>query len=370
MTRPWLGLGMMSGTSLDGIDLAYCSFQESDSGRWSFEIIETATLPYSESWRERLDTLQNQSAEEFARTHSEYGHLLGETAARFLRDRRLTADFVASHGQTIFHQPEQRFTSQIGDGETMAAHLPCPLITNFRVKDVALGGQGAPLVPFGERLLFPECSLFLNLGGFANLTAGPIAFDVSPCNYALNWAARRHDPALDCDRDGTLARAGNRNEELFKKLEALPYYHQSPPKSLGREWFEENFLPPLHACTDSSPNLLRTLSDHIASQVGKALDAARAREGAILVSGGGFRNAFLAEQLQTVFRERGIALHSKVDANLIDYKEALIFALLGLHTLLGRPNILPSVTGASHASASGSIHLPGRPDGRPLPRLL
>jgi anhydro-N-acetylmuramic acid kinase len=353
------GIGLMSGTSLDGVDIAYCQFTADKSGTWSYQILKAVTRSYPSEWQERLATLQEASAEVFARTHVEYGHYLGSLLQDFIESHNLTPEFVASHGHTIFHQPEQRFTAQIGDGETMATYLTCPLVTNLRNKDVALDGQGAPLVPFGEKHLFATSRLFLNLGGFSNLTFDGAALDISPCNFALNWVVKQHDASLDYDPDGQLAREGQLLPDLLEKLDSLEYYHRPPPKSLGREWFEEHFLPLLTRPTQKSPHdVLHTLCVHIARQVLRAVEAMDVHDTAITVTGGGSRNRFLADLLEKNLAVRQVTFSTLTNTYLIDYKEALIFAFLGLQVLAGRPNTLPTATGARQPCPSGSIHLP------------
>lgn len=349
----------MSGTSLDGVDIAYCQFATDDGDTWTYQILKAVTRSYSKEWRQRLEILQKASAADYARTNVEYGHLLGSLLKDFIESHNLVPEFVVSHGHTIFHQPTNGFTAQVGDGETMAVSLPCPLITNLRNKDVALGGQGAPLVPFGEKHLFPNTRLFLNLGGFSNLTFDSSALDVSPCNFALNWVARRVDPMLEYDPDGRNAREGNLVPQLLEELDSLDYYRQSGPKSLGREWFEQHFLPVLAAPAQKAPkDALHTLCVHIARQVVRAIEGSGVRDTEIIVTGGGLRNVFLAELLEKELSALGIAFSTKTSSYLIDYKEALIFAFLGLQVLRGCHNTLSSATGAREPSPSGSIHLP------------
>lgn len=355
--RETAGIGVMSGTSLDGIDLVHCRFRESADSAWSHDITRAETRDYTEEWRERLANAHTLDAERYARLDAEYGHLLGEAIREFAQTCPGAPAFAACHGHTIFHRPEWGFTAQIGDGETISSHIGFPLVCSFRNKDIALGGQGAPLVPFGEKHLFPACRLFLNLGGFSNLTADDIAFDVSPCNFALNWAARRADPDLACDRDGRLAREGKCNHALVEKLNALDYYHRPAPKSLGREWFETEFQPPLEEASIPPADLLRTLCRHIAVQIRRAVEQQNVRDTGILITGGGARNVFLIECIGAELALLGVSARP-ASQELIDYKEALIFAFLGLQTLLGRPNILTSVTGARSAAVAGSIHLP------------
>jgi anhydro-N-acetylmuramic acid kinase len=350
------GIGLMSGTSLDGIDLAYCEFTEDDD-RWRFELLVAETIGYDEQWYARLRCLDEQDARTYARTHVYYGHLLGRTLRDFIDRNELRPQFVASHGQTIFHQPEKNFTAQIGDGETMAMYLPCPLVTNFRNKDVAMGGQGAPLVPFGERFLFPEHKLFLNLGGIANLSFEGQAFDVAPCNMALNWLASNLMPPLPFDQDGTLARSGEMEYELYGALEALPFYQQTGPKSLGTEWFAASILPLISNEAIPVADRLKTFVVHIVSRLTVALRDLNARGLPLVVTGGGAHNAYLMEELKKSISGLGIQV-VQLPAVVVDFKEAIIFGFLGLQTLLGRPNVLASVTGAKTNVCGGSIHLP------------
>lgn len=363
------GIGLMSGTSMDGIDLAYCRFTDrptseaphrNQPNNWSYEILKATTLPFSPDWKQRLKALDTQSAMVFARTNVDFGHFLGCRVRAFMQSDELKPQFIASHGQTIYHQPENRFTTQIGDGETMASYLRVPLVTQFRTKDIALGGQGAPLVPFGERLLFPSGMLFLNLGGIANLTCGDLAFDVCACNMALNWMAERLSPELAYDPDGQHAASGEIIPVLLESLEAIPWYQSPPPKSLGKEWFESIIQPLLERENKPWKDKLATYSEHIANRIVHALSvhASASTQTQLLISGGGVHNMHLIRSIQNKLGEAGLPIHFKTDAMLTDYKEAMIFAFLGLQTLLGRPNTLTSVTGAHQPCIGGSIHLP------------
>lgn len=354
--KRYTGIGLMSGTSLDGIDLAYCEFSD-DQGKWHFELLASETIPYDEQWYARLRCLDEQDARTFARTHVYYGHLLGRTLRDFIIRNELKPQFVACHGQTIFHQPEKNFTAQIGDGETIVAYLQCPLVTNFRNKDVAMGGQGAPLVPFGEHHLFSSHQLFLNLGGIANLSHGGKAFDVVPCNMALNWLANFLDPPQALDREGAAARSGNLDYALYDALEHFPWYAQAGPKSLGTEWFEEHILPVLSHCTSPVEDRLKTYVFHVVSRITVALRDLQVRNLPMMVTGGGAHNVYLMEELQKSLAGLGVTLEALHHA-VIDFKEAVIFSFLGLQTLLGQPNILASVTGAHLDVCGGSIHLP------------
>jgi anhydro-N-acetylmuramic acid kinase len=352
----WQGIGVMSGTSLDGVDIALCSFAYDEEARWHGQIDLAETISMPPRWQAQLRALPQGSAAQYASLHAELGHFLGSEIAGFIRRHGVNPQFVASHGQTIFHQPEAGFTSQIGDGEMIAAHLEVPVVTNFRAKDVALGGQGAPLVPFGERYLFGQFTYCLNLGGFANLSHGGVAFDVCPCNLPINLIAAEAGLPDGIDRDGATARAGKPIEALQRALLALPYYQRSGPRSLGTEWLDAEFLPLVRRHSGSHSDLLHTLTEHVASLVATSV-ATIGAPGELLVTGGGAHNRFLMELLTNRLQPLGVSM-VQVPPVLIDFKEAYVFAFLGLMTLLGQTNTLNSVTGAVRDVCGGSIHLP------------
>jgi len=363
-----IGIGCMSGTSLDGLDMACVAFTPQGAG-YAWQVLAAETVPFDERWHSRLYNLPTQSAETYAKTNVYFGHWLGRTVKDFIAKHGLSPDFVASHGQTIFHQPDKNFTAQIGDGETMATYLPCRVVTNFRNKDVALGGQGAPLVPFGEMYLFPAHSLFLNLGGFANLTLSEgsahdatyhdnayTAFDVVPCNIVLNQLVREGFEGLSFDPDGQLAASGGVNGGLLYRLNGLPYFAQHPPKSLGWEWVQAHVLPLLTEDDSLSiPDILATYCEHVAIQVAVAASRGKQSHSNILLTGGGWHNAYLRARIAAHLAPAGISV-AGVTSEIVDYKEAIIFAFLGLRVLEGLPNVLPSVTGAREAAIGGSIH--------------
>lgn len=374
------GIGLMSGTSMDGIDLAFCRFIEQPASEpsprnnivpWSYEILKASTIPLPSDLKNGLRTLDKQSAMVFAQTDVEFGHFLGESICTFIQRNNIIPQFIANHGQTIFHQPENKFTTQIGDGETIASYLKVPLVTQFRNKDVALGGQGAPLVPFGEKQLFPKDQMFLNLGGIANLTCGDLAFDVCVCNMALNWLAQQLSPVQEFDPNGACAASGKVIPALLESLEKLSWYQLPPPKSLGKEWFDANIAPILVNTDTSVENQLSTYSEHISNQITKALSAYSATHPPthtqLLISGGGTHNSHLMGRIQQKITNAHLPIKVLSDPLLTDYKEAMIFAFLGLQTLLGKPNILSSITGSSQSSIGGSIHLPATIESFQLP---
>lgn len=346
-------IGLMSGTSLDGVDLAYCEFR--DTGHYT--LLAAETVPYPPLWRNRLATLHRASAVEYALADSELGHYLGALVVDFRRRHPGPVDCIASHGHTVFHQPQLHMTAQIGDGNAIHAITGLPVVYDFRRLDVALGGQGAPLVPIGDRLLFADYAACLNLGGFANISyqSGDrrLAFDISPCNMALNALAGKAGMAYDAD--GALARQGALIGPLYDELESLPYYHMQPPKSLGKEWYESEFQPLMQRYAQRPlEDRIHTVAFHIASRIGAVLRDVPPSEASprVLVTGGGAHNSYLIQcvQKQTLGMEIVVP-----DPLVVDYKEAIIFALLGYMRITGQDNTLASVTDARRDSCGGVL---------------
>lgn len=341
-------VGLMSGTSLDGLDL--CCVHFDFDGSWHYRIVKAESVDYPEDLRRALASAQDMTALEYARLHSDYGLYLGRQVRSFVERNKLKVDIVASHGQTIFHQPAVRFTAQIGSGAGIAAESGIDTVCDFRTTDVALGGQGAPLVPIGDAVLFGDYDYCLNLGGFSNISfaAGDrrLAYDISPVNYVLNHYAGLR--GLSFDRDGALARSGKVCGDLLEKLNALDFYTQSGPKSLGREWVEEVVYPLIDSDGLSVEDVLATFVEHVAVQIGRNV-----RGGRVLVTGGGARNVFLLERMRAVAPQ---ATYIVPDPLTIDFKEALIFALLGALYMAGRPNCLSSVTGAARDNIGGCLY--------------
>lgn len=346
-------VGIMSGTSLDGVDLALVEFEGVQT--ISFQILAAETVPYPDNWSRRLKTCNGLTAEEFLKLHNEYGIYLGELCKVFIKKNHSEADVIASHGHTIFHQPDNRFTFQLGSGACIAATTGVTTVSDFRSLDVALGGQGAPLVPIGDRLLFGEYEYCLNLGGFGNISFEKenerIAFDCCPVNMILNLLA--NERGFDFDKNGNLAASGKFNQELFDNLNRIKFYHQPYPKSLGAEWFKSEFLPLVEQSEITLEDKLNTLCHHIAFQVSKSLQLKHTTNSKMLVTGGGAKNIFL-QQLMRQYCPIQIVIPEE---RTIDYKEALIFALLGYLRIAEMPNTLSSVTGAKFNSTGGSVFL-------------
>ena len=350
-------IGLMSGTSLDGLDIAYCTFQKKEAG-WVYHIESTETIPYDTVLKSKLSKATTMSGLELLYFDQHYGTWLGEQVHNFITARSIGVDFIASHGHTIFHQPDKGLTCQIGSGQHLANACNHKVICDFRTNDVLLGGQGAPLVPIGDRLLFSQYDCCLNLGGISNMSFvindQRIAFDIAPVNMLLNYICKKIN--LEYDDQGQLASQGTLNQALLQQLNALPYYQQVYPKSLGFEWFEENIIPIIEQYEDSIENLLYTSVEHITFQIKESLVKTQKTLQKILITGGGAKNTFFIKTLEKHLKNKA-KVHIP-DQTIIDFKEALIFAFMGVLKDRNEINCLASVTGASKNSSSGSIFMP------------
>ncbi|MFM2213496.1 MAG: Anhydro-N-acetylmuramic acid kinase [Bacteroidota bacterium] len=345
-------IGVMSGTSLDGVDLAHIQFTISE-GKWHYKIKESETVSYEAPWLNKLRTAVDFSEAALAQLNSEYTQLLAQTITAFIQKHQLTElDAVCSHGHTILHQPHNRFTLQIGNLPEIATLVGETVVCDFRVQDVQLGGQGAPLVPIGDRLLFADYDYCLNLGGFSNVSfeqdGQRLAFDISPVNTVLNFYANQL--GLAYDDGGTLARSGNLNEALLAALNALEYYQKPFPKSLGFEYVKSVVLPLLETYPIALEDKLHTFTEHIAYQTRVALPNP---QGKMLVTGGGAYNRYLLERMQQYVPQLELIVPEE---KTLEFKEALIFGLLGVLKLRNEINVLCSVTGASRNHSSGMIY--------------
>jgi anhydro-N-acetylmuramic acid kinase len=345
-------IGIMSGTSLDGLDLAFCIFSKK-LDNWNYQILKAETVSYSSDWEKRLKELPKASAVEFVQTNTDYGTFIGQKVNSFINKHNLQVDFISSHGHTIFHQPILGFTSQIGAGASIAAETGLDVVCDFRSLDVALNGQGAPLVPIGDRLLFSEYDYRLNIGGFANISyeedGKTFAFDIAPANIALNYLM--HKIGFPFDKNGEFAEKGKLIPELLQKLNALPFYQIKSSKSLGREWFENEFLDLIDS-TYTINDVLSTLVKHLTYQISIVLNRTSKKNQKLLITGGGAYNSFLIEQLKEQTNIE-IVIPSN---DLIQFKEALIFAFLGVLRIENQVNTLKKVTGANSDSIGGAIY--------------
>jgi anhydro-N-acetylmuramic acid kinase len=344
-------IGLMSGTSLDGLDIAYCQFQN-EKGKWDYTILHAETIPYSEDWFKRLSGLPGSTATEFAAADHAFGHLLGRLCSEFIEKHKIKPDFIASHGHTIFHQPGRGFTSQIGNGAAIKAESGLPVICDFRSGDIANGGQGAPLVPAGDRLLFSDYDYCLNLGGFANVSfernGNRIAFDICPVNIVLNSLAGLEGQPYD--KDGRLAESGKVNLTLLEQLNSLPYYRHSGPKSLGKEWVDENINPLINHSGIIFVDILSTYVTHIAQQI--SLQTGKESSKKLFITGGGVHNKYLISMIRSLVKTQIII----PDLLTVDFKEAIIFAFLGVLRWRKEINCFKTVTGSKKDGSFGAVY--------------
>lgn len=346
-------IGVMSGTSLDGVDLVYATF--SLDTVWQFSIHDTATIPYNKYWLNILEHLVTFSEDELKPIDKNYTLYLANLITSFIKKFNIKdIDAICSHGHTALHQPEKGLTYQIGNLSTIAKLVNQVVVCDFRKQDVELGGQGAPLVPIGDELLFSEYDFCLNLGGFANISAeinnSRIAYDICSVNIVLNHYVKQL--GFDFDDQGKIASTGTLNNTLLNKLNALEFYKQDFPKSLGIEWIKEIVIPLIDTFNISIEDILRTYVEHIALQISKAINSENNAN--VLITGGGVFNLFLVQQIQSCTNNK-IVVPSK---EIIEYKEALIFGFLGVLKLRNQVNCLSSVTGAKKDHCTGKIFHP------------
>lgn len=355
-------IGLMSGSSLDGLDIAYCDFTN-ENRHWKFQILKTEVVEYSEEWVQEIKRLPAATAKTLWEVHTGLGAYFGEQVSRFIKKHALQnkVDFVASHGHTVFHFPQKKFTTQIGDGAAIAVYTGLPVICDFRSADVADGGQGTPIVPIGDKLLFPHFKFCLNIGGIANIscktTNSIVAFDVCCANQILNMLANRVNQAFD--RFGEIAAQGNLNQELLQKLNALDYYAQRYPKSLDNSFSRDVVLPVIEASALNTEDKMRTFTEHIAVQIANHIAAIAKTEKTefattekILATGGGAFNRFLIERIQA---QTKMQVEIPGDET-VKFKEALVIALMGVLRMRNESNLLKTVTGATKNLIGGAIY--------------
>ena len=342
----------MSGTSLDGIDLACVNFKFNKF--WKFEVEATKTVSYSKQWITKFKELFSASKDLIKIGDESYTLFLAKNVLSFIKEFKLTEiDAICSHGHTLFHDPKNRLTFQLGNRKSLATETGLNVVCNFRSQDIELGGQGAPLVPIGEKLLFRGYDAFLNLGGFSNVSKisdkSLIAYDICAVNTILNFLANKRRKSYDLN--GNMAKQGKLISPLFDDLESLEYYKKSPPKSLGIEWVNSKILPLLEKYRlQSVEDLLYTYTIHIGSLISKNFDCGQN----VLVTGGGAKNNFLIKKIKEN-QFANFILPSKI---IIDYKESIIFGFLGVLRLRNEINCLASVTGSSRDHCSGNIFMP------------
>ena len=346
-------IGVMSGTSLDGVDVVYVEFELGDV--WRFKMIHSETVSYHSDWEDILRNLVSYNAAELQQIDEDYTKYLSNIIKDFINKNSIkNIDAICSHGHTALHQPENGMTYQIGNQSVIATLLNEMVVCDFRVQDVELGGQGAPLVPIGDKLLFSEYDFCLNLGGFANISTElgnkRIAYDVCPVNIVLNHYTKLI--GFDYDDGGNMAATGIVNNDLLDKLNNLAFYKEDYPKSLGLEWVNKNIFPLIDSFQLETKDILKTFVEHIAIQIAKEIN--KKKHGSVLVTGGGVYNNYLINKLKQYSRHKIVIPSNKV----VEFKEALIFGLLGVLKLRNEVNCLKSVTGAMKNHSSGKIFLP------------
>ena len=352
----------MSGSSLDGLDIAYVHLHET-AGKWNYEIVKADCYAYSNEWVSKLSNATSLDARSYLLLHTEYGHEIGRLVNQFIADNGLhyQVQLIGSHGHTTFHMPAQKMTGQLGDGAAIAATTGINTVTDLRATDVALGGQGAPIVPIGEKILLGDYQFFLNLGGIANISLNHpedyTAFDICPANRVLNILAGQVGKSYDAG--GEMAASGTVDVELLRRLNALEYYGLPYPKSLANDFGTHEVYPLVQSAGLSNADALRTYVEHICTQITNAVQLLlpklpKAEEYKLLATGGGALNTFMMTRLQQVLRQLGVTV-IKPDDDLVQYKEALIMALIGVLRWREENNAIASVTGASRSSIGGAV---------------
>jgi len=353
MKKEFNVVGLMSGTSLDGIDVCATNFKF-ENNQWSFKILKADTYTYSVKDIDALKRVTQFKSEDLLKFDVYLGKLYGQLINTFIKTNQLNINFIGSHGHTVFHQPNNGFTLQIGRGQEIANQTQLPVYCDFRSKDVSLGGQGAPLVPIGDELLFNDYDACFNFGGISNVSYIKdnlrIAYDVCPFNMPLNYLAQQI--GLEYDKNGEIAKSGSLNLELLEKLSQLGYYKQPQPKSLGIEWFNEKFLPIINHSEISIKDKLHTVSVHIAQEIAKVINSIDGEK--ILFTGGGTYHSFIIELIKS-HSQKNITIPNH---QIIDFKEALVFGFLAVLKHQNQVNVLKSVTGASKDSCCGVLFLP------------
>jgi anhydro-N-acetylmuramic acid kinase len=350
--KKMLGIGLMSGTSVDGLDIS-AAYYSKKKDKYSFEFINGKTVLYNNEWKEKLLNAEYLSARDLQKLQVDFAKFCGEEVNIFLEKNHLQANFIASHGHTVFHQPELGYTLQIGCGATIAAKTGILTISDFRQKDVALGGQGAPLVPIGDLYLFSDYNICINLGGFANVSlkknGSIVAFDICPLNIVLNELCKKIN--LPYDNEGIIARNGKLDNNLLKQLNEIEFYKSQHPKSLGAEWVKDKITPLLKNFEEeiSIYDLICTYTEHAATQIANKIPE---NSNKVLISGGGAFNKYLLERIQLKTQAQIYV----PELNIINYKEAVVFGFIGYLRIHSEINVLKSVTGAKKDSCSGVIH--------------
>ena len=355
-------IGLMSGSSLDGLDIAFCRFEFDESpqkGKIEWQIVTSTTIPYPSEWQTRLRQTISMSAKDLLEIDAELGRWMGIEVKKFIQEKNLDIDLVASHGHTVFHYPEKGYSLQIGHGNHLAENCELPVLYDFRMADIAANGQGAPLAPVVDEWLFPEYNFFLNLGGIANIAChtkeGFVGYDVIGANQTLDALAGKL--GMPFDKGGQIAEQGIINGKLFDLIQQIDFFDEDYPKSLDNQWVVKNITQPFLAYGETIPNKMATMVELIAQNIGKEINQliplAKGKKHQMLVTGGGAHNTFLMNRIRYYCDNTlEIIIPPK---EIINGKESLLIALLGLLNLYDIPNSSPSVTGANRNTVGGIL---------------
>ena len=365
MHKTYHAIGLMSGSSLDGLDIAYCRLDWDGISVVNWHLEKAETLSFSDIWVKRLAALPEQNALTFAQTDIYFAYYMGGLVNEFINKHQIgPLDFIASHGHTIFHDPSKRYSVQIGNGNALAATTGKTVICDFRMQDVALNGEGAPLAPMADAYLFPGYDFYMNIGGIANISAQYdgkwVAFDVAPANQVFNFLSEKVGKPFD--KDGEIASSGKPHPEFLEDLQSLDFFGKTYPKSMGNEWIRKEVLPLFTSSGLPLEDQMATAVEFLAQETAAAISLIRKQEhwpessAKMLLSGGGTYNKFFVERLSKAMTSINIDIKIPESA-VINYKEALLMALLGLLRLEEKPNSMPSVTGANRATVNGGIYL-------------
>lgn len=353
----YLAIGLMSGTSLDGLDIVAAQFNSNDSN-WTYDILASDCIPYSPTSKEKLMRANTMNAPELMQLHTDYGQWIGKVVVDFLANNGITqkVDVIGSHGHTVLHQPQNGFTLQIGSGADIAVKTGIPTVCDLRANDVAAGGQGAPIVPIGEKYLFKGHNAFLNIGGIANISFhkddNVTAYDICPGNTPLNQLIS--SLGFEYDKEGLFASKGLINEELLKALDNFSFYKKEIPRSLHTDLITNEFMPMVNQAEGIVADKLATVTEHIAIQISKSIQQFKEshRVNQLMISGGGAFNTFLIERIKAN-TEVEIFIP---DESIVKYKEALVMAFFAVLRIRNEVNCLSSVTGAEKDVIGGAIY--------------
>ena len=344
-------LGLMSGTSMDGLDISCARYYQKHNA-WHYELIASETITYDSKIKsDLLNTFHKVS--DLEEMDVKFASCLSNYIKDFLKKYNLQIDLISSHGHTIFHDPKNGYTKQIGLGSVIAENVGVPVVSNFRQQDIDLGGQGAPLVPIGDKLLFSEYDACINLGGIANISfdfkGKRLAYDISPCNMILNFLAKKS--GKDFDEYGKMASEGQVDNILLNNLDKISYYDLNIPKSMGKECVNQHFIPVLNKSNKNNKDILATYVEHIAIKISNALSEFDISKS--LLTGGGVFNTYLLTRILHHTKTK-IIIPNK---DLVNFKEAIVFGFLGLLRVLDEHNCLSSATGAIRDHSSGDIYM-------------